>query len=83
MKCYILDDETSIKIISKYISAHKQLKIVGSSSSTLVAYNEIMTLMPDIVIISSSLPKLNLENLDFVTSFIYTADAPHFAAEAF
>lgn len=83
MKCYILDDNTSIKIISKYISTHKELKIVGSSSNTLVAYNEIMTLMPDIVIISSSLPKLNLENLDFVTSFIYTADAPHFAAEAF
>ncbi|MEJ6982363.1 LytTR family DNA-binding domain-containing protein [Pedobacter sp. P351] len=83
MKCYILDDYTSIKIISKYISNYKELKIVGSSGSTLVAYNEIMTLQPDIVFINSSLPKLNLDKLDFVTAFIYTADAPHFAAEAF
>lgn len=83
MKCYILDDYTSVKIISKYLSNYKELKLIGSSSKTLIAYNEIMTLMPDIVFINSSLPKLNLENLDFVTSFIYTADAPHFAAEAF
>src|SRR5687767_3326138 len=84
MKCYILDDNTSIKIISKYISNYKdELKVVGSSNDTLIAYNEIMNLMPDIVFINSSLPKLNLENLDFVTSFIYTADAPHFAAQAF
>ncbi|MBC8054661.1 MAG: response regulator transcription factor [Sphingobacteriaceae bacterium] len=83
MKCYILDDTTSIKIISKYISNYKDLKIIGSSNSTLNAYSDIMNLMPDIVFISSSLPKLNIENLDFVTSFIYTADAPHFAAQAF
>lgn len=83
MRCYILDDFTSIKIISKYISSYKELKIVGSSSDTLTAYSDIMNLMPDIVFISSSLPKLNLANLDFVTSFVYTADAPHFAAQAF
>jgi DNA-binding LytR/AlgR family response regulator len=56
---------------------------VGSSTETLVAYSDILTLQPDIVFINSSLPKLNLEKLDFVSSFIYTADAPHFAAEAF
>ncbi|HEX8378125.1 MAG TPA: LytTR family DNA-binding domain-containing protein [Pedobacter sp.] len=83
MKCYILDDNTSIKIISHYISTHKDLKIVGSSTETLVAYSEITDLRPDIVIINSSLPKLNIDQLDFVTSFIYTADAPHFAAQAF
>lgn len=83
MKCYILDDYTSVKIISKYISNYKELKIVGSSSNTLAAYSDIMNLRPDIVFINSSLPKLNLTNLDFVTSFIYTADEPHFAAQAF
>jgi len=83
MKCYILDDNTSVKIISKYISNYQDLKIVGSSSNTLLAYSEIMNLMPDIVFINSSLPILNIENLNFVTSFIYTADAPHFAAQAF
>ena len=83
MRCYILDDSTSIKIISKYISNFKELKIVGSSYDTLIAYSEIMNLMPDVVFISSSLPKLNIENFDFVISYIYTADAPHFAAQAF
>lgn len=83
MKCYILDDSTSIKIISKYISTYKELKIVGTSSKTLEAYNEIMTLKPDIVFINCSLPRLDITNLDFVTSFIYTADEPHFAAQAF
>lgn len=83
MRCYILDDYTSVKIISKYISNFKELVIVGSSHDTLAAYSDIMNLMPDIVFISTTLPKLNIENLDFVTSFIYTADAPHFAAQAF
>jgi DNA-binding LytR/AlgR family response regulator len=83
MRCYILDNYTSVKIISQYISTFKDLKLIGSSSSTLDAYSEIINLTPDIVFVNSSLPKLNLEKLDFVTSFIYTADAPHFAAEAF
>jgi two-component system, LytTR family, response regulator len=83
MKCYILDDDTSIKIISKYIANYKELEILGSSNSTLIAYNEIMNLMPDIIFVNSSLPKLNIEKFDFVTSIIYTADQPHFAAQAF
>src|SRR5690606_4687005 len=49
----------------------------------LQAYSEIMNLMPDIVFINSALPILNIGNLNFVSSFIYTADAPHFAVQAF
>jgi two-component system, LytTR family, response regulator len=83
MKCYILDDDTSIKIISKYIASYSELSLIGTSSNTLVAYNEIMNLMPDIIFINSALPKLNIESFDFATSIIYTADQPHFAAQAF
>lgn len=83
MKCYILDDNTSVKIISEYISHYHDLIIVGSSSNTLLAYSEIMNLKPDIVLINSSLPVLNIKNLKFVSSFIYTADAPDFAVQAF
>ena len=83
MKCYILDDSTSVKIVSKYISKFKELKLVGSSNDTLNAYSEILNLEPDIVFINSALPKLNISNLDFVTAFIYTADTPDFAAQAF
>jgi DNA-binding LytR/AlgR family response regulator len=82
MKCYILDDNLSIKIISNYISNHKDLSIVGTSNNTLIAYSEILSLKPDVVFINSSLPKLNIEKLSFI-SIIYTADAPHFAVQAF
>lgn len=57
--------------------------MVGCSSRTLIAYSDIMNLKPDMVIINSSLPKLNISDFDFVTSFVYTADAPHFAAQAY
>jgi DNA-binding LytR/AlgR family response regulator len=83
MKCYILDDTLSIKIISNYIANHKELSIVGTSSNTLIAYSQILNLKPDIVFINSALPKLNIEKLDSLISIIYTADAPHFAVQAF
>lgn len=83
MKCYILDDQLSIKIISNYISNHKDLRIVGTTTNTLIAYSEILSLKPDVVFINSSLPKLNIEKLDTLISIIYTADAPKFAVQAF
>jgi len=83
MKCYILDDQLSIKIISNYVANHKDLSIVGTSTSTLIAYSEILSLKPDIVFINSALPKLNIEKLDSLISIIYTAETPQFAVQAF
>lgn len=83
MKCYILDDHLSIKIISSYIANHKDLSIVGTTTNTLIAYSEILRLKPDIIFINSALPKLNIDKLDTLISIIYTADSPNFAVQAF